>query len=144
MVYAHDEAAVDHNSSARLLAMALEGKFQGLIAEQNVIELYRIITNRTAMRGNALTATAAINLINAVYLAGGFQIVYPTRSSIDKVLQLAAEGGFVSARIFDVRLATLVLDAAVDYFATYNISDFHGIAGLNPLTPEQILTVLST
>ena len=144
LVYAHDESASYHPNSAQLLKMAVENQVQGIIAEQNIIELYRILTNPTAMKGNALTASQARDLIDGTYLGGAFQIVYPTRSSLDRVLQLAVSCNFVSARIFDIRLAALILDANVDYFATYNISDFQGITGLNPLPPEQILAALPT
>ncbi|MFB2972566.1 type II toxin-antitoxin system VapC family toxin [Aerosakkonema sp. BLCC-F183] len=142
LVYAHDESASYHTESAELLQMAFEGKFQGIIAEQNIIETYRILTNTAAMKGNALTASQARDLIAGTYLGGAFEILYPNRSSVDRVLQLAVNGNFILARIFDIRLAALILDAGVDFFATYNISHFLGIAGLNPMTPAQILIAI--
>jgi len=43
LVYAHDESSSFHTESAMLLTLALEvNKIQGIIAEQNLIELYRI------------------------------------------------------------------------------------------------------
>ncbi|MBE9224477.1 hypothetical protein IQ264_03185 [Phormidium sp. LEGE 05292] len=144
LVYAHDKSASYHTNSAELLKMAVETKIQGVIAEQNMIELYRILTNPTAMKGNALTPSQARDLINGTYLGGTFEVIYPIRSTLDRALQLAVNGNFVSARIFDIRLAALILDANIDYFATYNVSDFQGITGLNPLTPEQIMAFLQT
>lgn len=115
MVYAHDESASYHTESAKLLQMAFEGKFQGIIAEQNIIETYRILTNTAAMKGNALTASQARDLIAVTYLGGAFEILYPDRSSVDRVLQLAVNGNFISARIFYIRLAVLILDAGVGF-----------------------------
>ena len=142
LVYAHDESASYHTESAELLQMVFEGKVQGIIAEQNIIETYRILTNATAMKGNALTASEARDLIVGTYFGGVFEIMYPTRSTLEKVLQLAVNGNVISARIFDIRLAAVILDAGVDFFATYNIKDFQGIPDLNPLTPAQILTAI--
>ncbi|MDY6804022.1 MAG: type II toxin-antitoxin system VapC family toxin [Cyanobacteriota bacterium] len=89
LVYAHDESAIYHIESAELLQMALEGKIRGIVAEQNTIELYRILTNPSAMKGNALKASEARDLIAETYLGGTFEILYPTRSTLDKVLELA-------------------------------------------------------
>ena len=142
LVSAHDESASYHTESAELLQMVFDGKIQGIIAEQNIIETYRILTNTTAMKGNTLTALEARDLIFATYLGGASEILYPTRSTLERVLQLAVNGHVISTRIFDIRPAALILDAGVDFFATYNIRDFQGIPGLNPLTPVQILTAI--
>lgn len=45
LVYAHDKSASYHTNSAELLKMAVESKIQGVIAEQNMIELYRILVS---------------------------------------------------------------------------------------------------
>ncbi len=58
-------------------------------------------------------------------------------------MQLAVSRNVVSAKIFDIRLAALILGINIDYFATYNIKDFRGIDDLNPMTPQQIMTELS-
>ncbi|MEQ9236354.1 type II toxin-antitoxin system VapC family toxin [Coleofasciculus sp. E2-BRE-01] len=50
LVYAHDRSATYHIDSAELLKMAVDNKIQGVLAEQNIIELYRILTNPTAMK----------------------------------------------------------------------------------------------
>ncbi|NES97486.1 MAG: hypothetical protein F6K32_20160 [Desertifilum sp. SIO1I2] len=144
LVYAHDRSAKYHFHSAELLKMAVECKIQGVLAEQNVIELYRIITNSTAMKGQALTSSQGENLIKKTYLESVFEIVYPVRSTVERTLQLAVQGNFISARIFDIRLAALISEADIHYFATYNISDFQGITDLNPLNPDQIIEALSS
>lgn len=43
LVYAHD------TSSTELLKIVLEGKIRGVIAAQNIIELYIILTNSNAI-----------------------------------------------------------------------------------------------
>jgi predicted nucleic acid-binding protein len=143
LVYAHDESSTYHVDSAQLLALVFQNKLQGIVAEQNIIELYRILTNSVAMSGKALTPSQAKSLIDSTYLAGTFEIVYPSSSTLHKVLDLAAARNIASARVFDLRLAALVLETDVDSFATYNVRDFLYISDLPTLTPDRILKVVS-
>ncbi len=142
LVYAHDRSATYHIDAAELLKMAVENKIQGVLAEQNIIELYRILTNPTAMKGRPLTPVQANNLIKDTYLRGTFEIVYPVSLTIDRVLQLAVTNNVTSAKIFDIRLAALILESNIDYFATYNIIHFQGIPDINPLTPPEIINII--
>jgi predicted nucleic acid-binding protein len=143
LIYAHDRASTFHTESASLLKLVFSRKIKGIIAEQNIIELYRVLTNSVAMKGKPLTPLQATDLITKTYRSGIFDVVYPDSSTIDKVMQLAVSGNVVSAKIFDTRLAALILGTDVNYFATYNVKHFKEIEGLNPLTPPQILTALS-
>ena len=143
LVYAHDRASSYHKESASLLKLVFSRQVKGIIAEQNIIELYRILTNSVAMKEKPLTPLQATDLIANTYRNGIFEIVYPDNSTIDKVMQLAVSSNIVSAKIFDIRLAALILGISTDYFATYNVKHFQEIEGLNPLTPPQILAALS-
>jgi predicted nucleic acid-binding protein len=143
LVYAHDRSSAYHTESALLLKLVFSHQVKGIIAEQNIIELYRVLTNSAAMKGKPLTPLQATDLIQKTYRNGVFDIVYPNSLTIDKVIELAASNNVVSARIFDIRLAALVLGIEVNYFVTYNIKHFREIEGLNALTPQQVLTKLS-
>ena len=100
LVYAHDESATYHTDSAELLKLAIENQIQGILAEQNIIELYRILTNSVAMKGTPLTPLQTNNLINSIYLNGNFEILYPTKLTVEKVLELAVNNNVTSAKIF--------------------------------------------
>ncbi len=144
LVYAHDRSATYHTDSAELLKMAVENKIRGVLGEQNIIELYRILTNPTAMKGKPLTPAPANNLIRDTYLKGTFEVVYPVSKTLERVLQLAVSHNVTSAKIFDIRLAALVLESNIDYFATYNITHFRGIPGLNPMIPPEIIEAIAS
>ncbi|MFN6537262.1 MAG: type II toxin-antitoxin system VapC family toxin [Nostoc sp. EkiNYC01] len=143
LIYAHDESSLYHHSSANLLNLVFENKIQGVIAEQNIIEIYRILTNPAAMRNKPLTSQEVNKLINEIYLSGIFEVLYPNHLTTEKTLELAVNYNCVSARIFDIRLAGLVITYPVDYFTTYNTKHFLNIQGLTPMTPEDILCILS-
>lgn len=142
LVYAHDSSSLFHADSASLLSQVFNRKIQGVIAEQNVIELYRILTNPSAMKERALTPVETYNLITRTYLNNIFELICPQPSDIYQTLALAQAINAKSARIFDLRLAVLALEAKIDYLATYNTQHFQGIPNLFPLTPGEILNQL--
>lgn len=90
LVYAHDQSSQYHVDSADLLSLIFADKVQGIIAEQNLIELYRILTNPIAMRNASLFPVQVQLLIQNTYLTGKFQILYPTEATIRTTLELAA------------------------------------------------------
>ncbi|PSB17782.1 hypothetical protein C7B76_09175 [filamentous cyanobacterium CCP2] len=139
LVYAHDASSHHHAISAQLLTAILVEQFRGVLAEQNLFELYRVLTNSVAMRNKPLSALQAKDLIDATYLNGKFEIVYPTEITVHQALDLAIRKGITSAKIFDFRLAALALSAQIDFFVTFNTQDFMEIDGLSSLTPQQII-----
>ena len=61
------------------------------------------------MKGTPLTPLQTNNLINSIYLNGNFEILYPTKLTVEKVLELAVNNNVTSAKIFDIRLVALML-----------------------------------
>lgn len=142
LVYAHDAASRYHTDSAALLLQAFQQNVQGVLAEQNIIELYRILTNSVAMTGNALTPDQAQTLLTTTYLTGIFEIIYPNFSTIERLLDLAVTRNITSAKIFDLRLAAIAIESQIDHFATYNLRDFQSISHLNAIDPPTLLSLL--
>ncbi|MBW4579270.1 MAG: type II toxin-antitoxin system VapC family toxin [Tildeniella nuda ZEHNDER 1965/U140] len=142
LVYAHDQASVYHSDAASLLETAFQQGVQGIIAEQTIVELYRVLTNPVAMTGSPLTPSQANQLIAGTYLSGTFEILYPTLATIKKTLELAVSRQITSAKIFDLRLSALASEAAIDYFATYNMRDFQGISDLPTMLPHDVLAII--
>lgn len=139
LVYAHDASSQHHEISADLLNAVLVGQLHGVLADQNLLELYRILTNPVAMKNNPLSAAQAKSLIDNTYLNGSFQIVYPTEAVLHQALELAVQKNVTSAKIFDLRLAAIALAAQVNLLVTFNLQDFAGIDGLTPLLPQQVI-----
>lgn len=139
LVYAHDELSSFHEPSASILNLAIEKRISAAIAEQNLMELYRVLTNPTAMQGSPLTALDAKRLIEETYMTGAFRILYPARAVLLRALQLAAETGAISARIFDLRLAAHAVVAGIPIIATYNTAHFSGLEALMPRLPSEVL-----
>jgi len=139
LVYAHDELSPFHENSALLLDLALAKEITGIISEQNIMELYRILTNPTAMRGKPLSPSEARQLIEETYLSGNLKVVFPTRETTRKALELADQEKISSARIFDIKLYALALRHKPTYFATYNTEDFKNLGNLTLKTPAEMI-----
>jgi predicted nucleic acid-binding protein len=139
LVYAHDELSAFHENSALLLDLAIKKEIAGIISEQNLMELYRILTNASAMRGRPLSPSEAKSLIEETYLSGNLKIVYPSRETMKKTLEIASQKKLSSARIFDIKLYIQAVQSKSSYFVTYNIEDFKNLGGLIIKSPDEII-----
>lgn len=124
LVYAHDELSHSHEKAASLLDLVISKDITGIVSEQNIIELYRILTNASAMRGKPLSPAKVKSLIEETYLSGIFKVVYPAKEDLRKTIDIACLKNLSSAKIFDVRLYVQALQCRPTYFVTYNVDDF--------------------
>ncbi len=139
LVYAHDELSPFHENSALLLDLVIKKEISGIISEQNIMELYRILTNASAMSGKPLSPSEAKSLIEGTYLSGDFKIVYPSRDTMKKTLEIVSQKKLSSARVFDVKLYVQALHNKPAYFVTYNTADFKNLGDLPVTTPDEIV-----
>lgn len=139
LVYAHDELSSFHENSAVLLDLAIRKEITGIVSEQNLMELFRIVTNASAMRGKPLSPSEAKSLIEETYLASNIRVVYPSREIMKRTLEIASQKKLSSARIFDVKLYVQALQSRPAYFVTYNIEDFKNLGDLIIKTPDEII-----
>ncbi|WP_008312495.1 type II toxin-antitoxin system VapC family toxin [Leptolyngbya sp. PCC 6406] len=102
LVYAHDASSQHHDTSAALLSAIFAREFSGVIAEQNLFELYRILTNPIAMKNKPLTAEEAKALIETVYLGGVFQVVYLTQPILHQAFSLAVQRNIIVAGAINI------------------------------------------
>jgi hypothetical protein len=81
----------------------------------------------------------AKSLIDETYLSGDLKIVYPSKDTMKKTLELVSRKKLSSARIFDVRLYVQALQHRPTYFVTYNTGDFKNLGDLPIKTPDKIV-----
>lgn len=139
LVYAHDELSPFHENSALLLDLVIRKEIIGIVSEQNLMELYRILTNSSAMSGKPLSPSEAKSLIEETYLSGNLKVVYPSRDTIKRTLEIVSQKKLSSARIFDVRLYAQALQSKPTCFITYDIEDFKNLGDLTLKTPDEII-----
>lgn len=139
LVYAHDELSSFHEKSALLLDLSLKKEISGIISEQNIMELYRVLTNASAMSGKPLSPPEAKALIQETYLSGELKVIYPSKDTMRKTLEIASQKKLTSARIFDVRLYVQASQHRPTYFVTYNTGHFKNLGDLALRTPDEIV-----
>lgn len=138
LVYAHDHVSPFHYISSIILKCILNKTIRGIVSEQNIIELYRVLTNPMAIQGVKLSEIQVIHLLSQTYFQTPFHIVYPTQSSLTQTMAWAEQYKVRSINIFDLRLAAQVIESNADCFLTFNKKDFSMLSSLIPvLTPEE-------
>lgn len=139
LVYAHDELSPFHEKSALLLDLSIKKEISGIISEQNIMELYRVLTNASAMSGKPLSPSEAKILIQETYLSGELKVIYPSKDTMRKTLEIASQKKLTSARIFDVRLYVQASQHSPTCFVTYNTGHFKNLGDLPVRTPDEIV-----
>lgn len=139
LVYAHDELSTHHEKSAALLDLALDKAIHGIVSEQNIFELYRVLTNAVAMKGRPLSSAQVTSLVEETYLSGIIRVVYPTRETLKIALDIAQRTYLSSAKIFDARLYAQALLYSPTYFLTYDTEDFKHFGELTLKTPDDLV-----
>ena len=103
---------------------------QVAISEFVLAELYRLVRNPVTAGEGALSADAAIRLIDSYRRHPRWMLVgFPplSRPLHDRPWSEAAKPGFAYRRLYDVRTAFTLLDHGITEFATLNVRDFDGL-----------------
>jgi toxin-antitoxin system PIN domain toxin len=127
LLYALAEDCPEHRSARQFLE-SLQTRADVLLSEFVLVELYRLVRN-PAVAASPLTAAAAAGVVAAYrrhprWRVAGFTT--ESRRLHDQLWRLAAQPGFAFRRIFDARLALVLLHHGVTEFATANERDFAG------------------
>jgi toxin-antitoxin system PIN domain toxin len=121
-----NQDAVNHAAARHFLA-EYAGVADFVLCEQVLMELYVLLRNSTVSK-SPLSAPAAVALIQRFRENPFWRIVdVPLdRACMQRVWQTASDKGFAFRRIFDMRLAEMLIHHGVDTFATRNTRDFAG------------------
>lgn len=70
LVYAHGKNTLFHRDSASVLEEIYQGNITGCVSDQNLFELYRILTKPSAIKGFIFSVNDAYEIIKNNYLNG--------------------------------------------------------------------------
>ena len=120
LVYAHNLDSLYHLKAISLVKAAAEGVLEGVLAQQNLLEFYAIITDHKRVN-KPLSSKEASSLIKD-YLNSPFKIIFPNQETLKLALSLDkdSKGG----EIFDTFLVTTMLSNNVKSIVTVNTKDF--------------------
>ena len=99
-----------------------------LLSEFVLVELYRLLRNSAVLRA-PLNAKQAAEVVQTwrnhpLWVISGLS----SESNLlhDRLWRISSQPGFAARRIFDARLALVLLQQGVSEFATANVKDFEG------------------
>jgi predicted nucleic acid-binding protein len=134
LVYAADTTSPRFEICRRVVDSALEGKFDGALVPQVLLEFYATITGGRSQQ--PLPPDDAWDLIEA--LQAGLPVLGP-RAECVAILARLVRGEQVSGqRIFDAYLAAQMRSHGVTEICTDNVKHF-AFAGIGPVRPEVVL-----
>lgn len=105
-----------------------EGKIQGFITQQNLIELLAVTTDPKRMK-RPLGVNIAIVEIEK-YLSSQFQLISPKEETVLILMSLLKKYPVKGQRVFDVYLTATMLSNNIFSIVTANTKDFKGFPGI--------------
>ncbi len=119
------DAESSHHEKARAFLEEYAESDDFCLCEQVLMELYCLLRN-PAVCSKPLPARDAVGVVRCFRSNLHWRIVdvVPGRGIMEQVWEEAAEKAFAYRRIFDSRLAHVLLHHGVQSFATRNLADF--------------------
>lgn len=133
-VYATDDRSAHYEAARMLFRRALDGEFQPVVAQQNIVESERVLIQVYKQKPTDVLASMEEILTNF-----GFFIIAPKITTYQQFHGLIqkASGKF---DFFDYYLVATMLDNKIANIFTANTKDFSmipSIRAVNPLLPPQ-------
>ncbi len=122
LIYAHNGDSPFHLQALNLIANVINGNTYGVLAFQNLLEFYSVITDKRRV-SNPISPKLASELVNE-YLTSPFEIIYPNFNTDEIIIRLLKEGFFRDGQIFDVYLIATMLSSNIKHVITANVADF--------------------
>lgn len=122
LVYAHNQDSPFHKKCLALITAVLEGQLRGILAQQNLLEFFSIITDKKRIT-KPLTPLKAQELLE-YYLRVPFRIITPNNMSIQIFSTLCRKNKIKNGQAFDAYLVATMLSYQIKNIVTINVKDF--------------------
>ncbi len=134
LVYAHNKDSEFHSDCKSIVAKAVKNEIKAVIAVQNLIELYAIITDKRRVK-HPLSPEKAKELIQFYRWNNSIRIIAPLPDTIDTVLKLVAKHHPKSQSVFDYLLAATMIENGIHGIYTANSADFKHFKEITVINP---------
>ncbi len=122
LVYAHNQDSPFHKKCLALVTAVTEGRFKGILTQQNLLEFYSIITDKRRIT-KPLAPLEAQGLLEE-YLKSFFRIIIPKHMTIQIFSMLSRKNKIKNGQIFDTYLVATMLSHKIKNIVTINTKDF--------------------
>ncbi len=137
LAYANNKDSDFHTTCKVIVEKAINGEIKAVIAVQNLIELYAVITDKKRVE-RPLSPSKAGELIDFYKRADNIRIIAPTVHTIDTIIKLIGKSSPKAQSIFNCLLVATMLDNGVHEVYTSDSEDFKhfdSVKIINPLSP---------
>lgn len=131
LVYAHNRSSTLHQYALGLVNKVLKGEIKGILAQQNLIEFYSIVTDKRRVT-KPIPVTAAIGIMSS-YFDSPFEIISPKEETLNYLIKLCKKSSVKDGAIFDLYLAATMLTNNIKSIVTLNSKDFKNFSNIKVL-----------
>lgn len=135
LVYANNADSPFHASCRQLVEKAIVGDLEAVIAVQNLVELYAVITDKRRVE-RPLSPDEGRKLIEFYTTIDNLRIIAPSAKSLSVLTTLLAEQKPKSQNIFDFMLVATMMKNDVSRIYTYNVDHFKPFKTISVSHPE--------
>jgi len=136
LVYANNKDSEFNDTCKSIVEKTIKHEIEAVIAVQNLVELYAIITDKRRVE-HPLSPIKAKELLE-FYKKSNIRIIAPLPRTIDTISSLIEKHNPKSQSIFDCLLAATMIDNGIYSIYTANsehFKHFDSITVINPLFP---------
>lgn len=133
LVYAHNKKSKYFNVAYSLLKIVQEGKLKAVVAHQNLLEFYAIVTNPDRVE-KPLSQTQAKREVQN-YLGSRFNIIQPNEKTLGLFIELLRAKRVRNREVFDCYLVATMLSNGVKTIYTANEKDFQKYPEIRAANP---------
>lgn len=134
LVYANNADSPFHAPCRTLVEKAISGGLEAVIAVQNLVELYAVITDKRRVE-RPLSPDDGRKLIEFYTTIDGLRIISPSEKSLPILTGLITEHQPKSQNIFDVMLVATMMENTISGIYTYNVDHFKPFKTITAVAP---------
>lgn len=135
LVYANNADSPFHTQCRTLVEQAISGGIEAVVAAQNLVELYAVITDKRRVE-RPLSPDDGRKLIEFYATIDGLRVIAPSAKSLSILIGLIAEHQPKSQNIFDFMLVATMMENSVSGSYTYNVDHFKPFKTITVSRPQ--------
>lgn len=128
LIYTQDQKFPLFDISTKLVKKVIEGEVKGVLAQQNLLEFYSVVTSSKRV-SKPISPKKAFELIK-MYEDSEFKIIFPNKETITTLFKLCKKNPLKGGKIYDAYLVATMFSNGISTVITANVNDFKGFPNI--------------
>lgn len=124
LIYTQDQNFPLFDISTKLVKKVIKGELKGVLAQQNLLEFYSVVTSPKRVI-KPISPKEAFELVK-MYEDSEFKIIFPDKETITTLSKLCKKIPQKGGKIYDAYLVATMLSNGISTVITANVRDFKG------------------